>query len=80
MLDLLLAVSHHLLIFAIFGIFCAEFWAVRPGFAVIGEPNALSKFKSSAASRAPRSIPLPHASQSFNGLSYERIFMKDRAE
>jgi putative membrane protein len=31
MLDLLLAVGHHLLIFAIFGIFCAEFWAVRPG-------------------------------------------------
>jgi putative membrane protein len=31
MLDLLLAVGHHLLIFAIFGIICAEFWAVRPG-------------------------------------------------
>ena len=31
MRDLLLAVGHHLLIFAIFGIMCAEFWAVRPG-------------------------------------------------
>ena len=31
MRDLLLAVGHHLLIFAIFGIICAEFWAVRPG-------------------------------------------------
>jgi putative membrane protein len=31
MLDLLFAVGHHLLIFAIFGIICAEFWAVRPG-------------------------------------------------
>jgi putative membrane protein len=31
MLDLLLAVGHHLLIFAIFGIICAEFWSVRPG-------------------------------------------------
>jgi putative membrane protein len=31
MLDLLLAVGHHLLIFGLFGIFCAEFWAVRPG-------------------------------------------------
>ncbi|HEY2464245.1 MAG TPA: DUF2214 family protein [Steroidobacteraceae bacterium] len=31
MLDLLLAVGHHLLIFTIFGIICAEFWAVRPG-------------------------------------------------
>jgi putative membrane protein len=31
MLDLLLAIAHHLLIFAIFGIICAEFWAVRAG-------------------------------------------------
>jgi putative membrane protein len=31
MLDLQLAIGHHLLIFAIFGIICAEFWAVRPG-------------------------------------------------
>src|SRR5258708_1561872 len=31
MLDLSLAVGHHLLIFAIFGIICAEVWAVRPG-------------------------------------------------
>jgi putative membrane protein len=31
MLDLLLAIGHHLLIFAIFGIICAEFWAIRPG-------------------------------------------------
>jgi putative membrane protein len=31
MLDLLLAIGHHLLIFAIFGIICAEFWAMRPG-------------------------------------------------
>ena len=31
MLDLSLAIAHHLLIFAIFGIICAEFWAVRPG-------------------------------------------------
>jgi len=31
MLDLLLAIGHHLLIFSIFGIICAEFWAVRPG-------------------------------------------------
>jgi putative membrane protein len=31
MLDLSLAVAHHLLIFGIFGIICAEFWAVRPG-------------------------------------------------
>lgn len=31
MLDLVLAIGHHLLIFAIFGIICAEFWAIRPG-------------------------------------------------
>jgi putative membrane protein len=31
MLDLSLAIGHHLLIFAIFGIICAEVWAVRPG-------------------------------------------------
>jgi putative membrane protein len=31
MLDLLLAIGHHVLIFGIFGIICAEFWAVRPG-------------------------------------------------
>lgn len=31
MLDLRLAIGHHVLIFAIFGIICAEFWAVRPG-------------------------------------------------
>jgi putative membrane protein len=31
MLDLLLAIGHHLLIFAVFGIICAEFWAMRPG-------------------------------------------------
>jgi putative membrane protein len=31
MLDLSLAIAHHLLIFGIFGIMCAEFWAVRPG-------------------------------------------------
>jgi putative membrane protein len=31
MLDLLLAIGHHILIFAIFGIISAEFWAVRPG-------------------------------------------------
>ncbi|SRR5579859_76170 len=31
MLDLSLAIGHHLLIFAIFGILFAEFWAVRPG-------------------------------------------------
>jgi len=30
MLDLSLAIAHHLLIFAIFGLTCAEFWAVRP--------------------------------------------------
>ena len=31
MLDLILAVAHHILIFAIFGILLAEFLAVRPG-------------------------------------------------
>jgi putative membrane protein len=31
MLDLNLAIAHHLLVFGIFGIFFAEFWAVRPG-------------------------------------------------
>jgi putative membrane protein len=31
MLDLSLAIAHHLLIFGIFGITCAEFWAVRAG-------------------------------------------------
>jgi putative membrane protein len=31
MLDLSMAIGHHLLIFAIFGILFAEFWAVRPG-------------------------------------------------
>lgn len=31
MLDLALAVVHHVLIFAIFGIVCAEFMVVRPG-------------------------------------------------
>lgn len=35
MLDLLLAIGHHLLIFAIFGIICAEFWAVRPGISTV---------------------------------------------
>jgi uncharacterized membrane protein len=28
MFDLSLAIAHHLLIFGIFGIFCAEFWAI----------------------------------------------------
>jgi putative membrane protein len=31
MLDLSLATAHHLLIFVIFGILFAEFWAIRPG-------------------------------------------------
>ena len=31
MLDLTLAIAHHPLIFGIFGIICAELWAVRPG-------------------------------------------------
>jgi putative membrane protein len=31
MLDLVLAISHHLLIFGIFGILFAEFWVARPG-------------------------------------------------
>jgi|SRR5471030_357068 putative membrane protein len=31
MLDFTLALAHHLLIFGIFGIISAEFWAVRPG-------------------------------------------------
>ena len=31
MLDLSLAIAYHLLIFGIFGIICAEFWAVRAG-------------------------------------------------
>jgi putative membrane protein len=31
MLDLSLAIARHLLIFAIFGILFAEFWAIRPG-------------------------------------------------
>ncbi len=31
MLDLTLAIGHHLLIFGIFGIIFAEFWVVRPG-------------------------------------------------
>ena len=31
MLDLVLAIGHHLLIFAIFGVLFAEFWVVRPG-------------------------------------------------
>jgi putative membrane protein len=31
MLDLTLAIAHHLLVFAIFGIFFAEFWVLRPG-------------------------------------------------
>lgn len=31
MLDLLLAIGHHLLIFAIFGIICVGFWLVLPG-------------------------------------------------
>jgi putative membrane protein len=31
MLDLSLAIAHHLLIFGIFGILFAEFWAIRPG-------------------------------------------------
>jgi putative membrane protein len=43
MLDLVLAIGHHLLIFAIFGIICAEFWAVRPGLsaATIGRIGSL---------------------------------------
>jgi len=31
MLDLVLAIAHHLLIFAIFAILFTEFWVVRPG-------------------------------------------------
>jgi putative membrane protein len=31
MLDLTLAIAHHLLVFGIFGIFLTEFWALRPG-------------------------------------------------
>jgi putative membrane protein len=31
MLDLTLAIGHHILIFGIFGIIFAEFWTVRPG-------------------------------------------------
>jgi len=31
MLDLLLAIDHHLLIFSILGTICAELWAVRQG-------------------------------------------------
>jgi putative membrane protein len=31
MLDLVLAVGHHLLIFGIFGVLSAEFWVLRPG-------------------------------------------------
>ncbi len=31
MLDLILAIAHHLLIFGIFGILFAEFWILRPG-------------------------------------------------
>jgi putative membrane protein len=31
MLDLTLAIAHHILIFGIFGIIFAEFWTVRPG-------------------------------------------------
>jgi putative membrane protein len=31
MLDLALAVGHHLLIFGIFGVLFAEFWVLRPG-------------------------------------------------
>jgi putative membrane protein len=31
MRDLMLAIGHHLLIFAIFGILFAEFWMLRPG-------------------------------------------------
>jgi putative membrane protein len=31
MLDLVLAISHHLLIFGIFGVLFAEFWVLRPG-------------------------------------------------
>ena len=31
MLDLVLAVGHHLLIFGVFGILFAEFWILRPG-------------------------------------------------
>ena len=31
MVDLSLAIAHHLLIFGIFGILFAEFWAIRPG-------------------------------------------------
>jgi putative membrane protein len=31
MLDLTLAIGHHLLIFGIFGILFAEFWTLRPG-------------------------------------------------
>jgi putative membrane protein len=34
MLDLALAIAHHLLIFAIFGLLFAEFWALRSGISV----------------------------------------------
>ena len=43
MLDLLLAIGHHLLIFAIFGLICAEVWALRPGLSamVVGRITSL---------------------------------------
>ena len=46
MLDPTLAIGHHLLIFAIFGIICVEFWAVRPGLsaAIISRIGALDVF------------------------------------
>src|SRR3984957_20480124 len=31
MLDLVLAIGHHVLIFGIFGVLFAEFWVLRPG-------------------------------------------------
>jgi putative membrane protein len=42
MLDLLLAIAHHVLIFAIFGIVFAEFMIVRPGISNAGAARVAS--------------------------------------
>jgi putative membrane protein len=39
-LDLLLAIAHHLLIFGVFGVVCAELITVRPGMGVEGVKRA----------------------------------------
>ena len=64
MLDLVLAIVHHVLIFGIFGIVVAEFMAVRPGMS-----NAAAvRIASIDLWYGVNSRPCPHSSSTNEGL------------